>query len=580
MKTKIMLVAVFGLLANTYAGKVEEAEGLDDAKAAIVLINHIGWEVSRIKTMTDRPSLESEYEMISLEQLNLKTIKDKETEDQIRSLSSYITDKRIEAGEREMLQRELDHNLDNAFYEAFPSPSAILVADWRVIAFNLVQSTLSGYMRYKKAVAQFKIGNERSKWELEKEMIRALDQVYQSLFVAQRTLVQKYNLDDYWRVPPEQAQDLVKQVEMAVSGYRDKELFEYLNHPVQRKTYQKLPIFWYYLGTAAEKTGNKAVAMEAYDSYQKEFCQILRYDRTAASVAMNKVVLMLEKSAPAELVRQQLQIIEHNMSKDWTFMYFCASVYFNHLKDVEAARRTLDQAIFILRNKFDNTLQTTKMLCESETNELSVTDHTIPNAMPLISCHSFRLQFEGKTINTDSVRKMVDETQRKWGRNCFGMLSYYGQIPFAEIENYIRPCFNSIRLEYQYDGTLFNNPVPYRFVLNLPVDWFFAGEIEVTANVTFDDGPDSKEIGLHPRFNRKNPRIISGGQVQYVLDCPSEIVRHRSPYRFELMLKHKFYPVVVLFDAKELKNARKLDKNTVKMQMINAKYKSKTIAIR
>lgn len=577
MKAIIMMVAGLSVIANSNATQIEKSEKLADAKAAIVLINHIGWEVSRIKTMADKPSLEAEYEMISLDQLNLATIKDKETVDQIRALGTYVTNKRIEVGEREMLQRELDYNLDNAFYDAFPSPSAILVADWRLIAYNLVQSTLSGYMRYKKAVAQLKIGHERNLWELEKGMVRALDELYQNLFAAQQELVQEYKLDDYWRVSPSQAQELAYQIERAISDNRDKELFDFLNHPFQRRTYQKLPIFWYYLGVAAEKVGKKDVALGAYDSYQNEFCQILRFDRTAASVAMNKAVLMLENSAPEKQVRDQLRIIEKNMSNDWTFMYFCASVYFNKLKDVGAATKAIDQAISILGNKFNNSMQSTMILCEG--NELSVSDHTIPSAMPLVSCCSLRLQIEGKTISKDSVRQMLDETQRKWGRNCFGMLSYYGQIPFAEIENYIRPCFSGIHLEYQYDGSLFNNPVPYRFFLNLPIDWFFAGELVVSATATFDDGSNPMEIGLHPRYDGKNPRIVSGGQVQYILDCPSEIVRHSSPRCIEILLKNKFFPLVLVFDAKGLKNARGADKNAAELRMIKAKYKSKVIEV-
>ena len=125
MRKIMMVVGAFGLLANVCATQVVSSNEPSDAHVAMVLINHIGWEVSRILAMSDGLSLEAEYEMISIDQLNLETIKDKEIVEQIRGLCSYITHKRIAIGDREMLRREYDYNRDNALYDAFPSPSSI-----------------------------------------------------------------------------------------------------------------------------------------------------------------------------------------------------------------------------------------------------------------------------------------------------------------------------------------------------------------------------------------------------------------------------------------------------------------------
>ena len=577
MRKIMMVVGAFGLLANVCATQVVSSNEPSDAHVAMVLINHIGWEVSRILAMSDGLSLEAEYEMISIDQLNLETIKDKEIVEQIRGLCSYITHKRIAIGDREMLRREYDYNRDNALYDAFPSPSAILVADWRVIAYNLVQSTVCAYMSYKKAAAALKIKLERDQWELDKEMLNYLDELYQELLERQQKLIQHYNLDDYWRVSPKQAKDLVSHIENADTDERRADLFSYLNHASQRKAFQKLPVFWYYLGEFAERVGRKDVAMEAYDKYQQEYCQILRFDRTAASVAMNKANLLLEQSADASLVRKQLEIIEKNMSDDWTFMYYCANVY-NKLKDTSNAHRTLDQANQILRYGFDNAMKNTEQLCGGS-NELAVTDHSLPNALPMIACQVLKRQLDGETVNKNNVQKMLDESQRKWGRNCFGMLSFYGQIPFEEIAEYLRPCFKGIYLEYQHDDSLVNNSSPYRLVLELPLDWFYAGPIDVSANFKFDDSSMEMEVGLHPRYKGVNPRITAERRVQYVLDCPSEIVRRRSPTRVELLLGHKLYPVTVVFDASQLKDVRKTGSKKVNLPVIEGRYKKKVFRL-
>ena len=580
MKKLILVLCMLGFVAEAYADqevKPDESAAAD-AHAAMVLINHIGWEVSRIMAMTDMPSLEAEYEMISVNQLNLGTIKDDETVSQIRELCSYVTSKRIGIGERAMLQHEYEYNRDNALYDTFPSPSSIVAPTIPAIAYNLVQSTISAYMSYKKAVAGLKIQLERDQWELEKNMIRDLDSLYQELLESQQKLIQHYKLDDYWRVSPEQAKELVSHIEKADTDDRRGDLFAYLNHEIQRKTFQKLPVFWYYLGDVADRLGHKDIALEAYDRYQKEFCQVLRFDRTAASVAMNKTNLLLDKSADAALVRDQLAIVEKNMSNDWTFMFYCANVYYK-LNDLDNARRALDQASLILRHGFDDAMSNTKALCESGTNTVAVTDHTLPNAMPMIACQMLKLKFDGETMDKDSVRKLLEDSQRKWGRNCFGMLSFYGQIPFKEIDAYLKPCFKGIYMEYQHDDSIFNNPAPYRFILELPLDWHFAGPIEVTAFVKFNDMSRVMKIGLHPRYKDVNPRITDALTVQYVLDCPSEIVKRHSPIQIELMLEHKLYPVSVVFDATKLGEVRNTGDKKVQLPLIEGHYKKKVFPL-
>ena len=111
--------------------------------------------------------------------------------------------------------------------------------------------------------------------------------------------------------------------------------------------------------------------------------------------------------------------------------------------------------------------------------------------------------------------------------------------------------------------------------MELPIEWFFAGPIEVSAIVKFDDGSSEMPIGLHPRYEGVNPRITDQRSVQYVLDFPTEIIRKRSPMRVELLLGHKLYPVTVVFDATKLKDVRKTGAKTVNLPKIEGRYKKK-----
>ena len=236
-----------------------------NAQAAIVLINHINWVVNSIKHANDVRMIELEYERISANNLNLQTIKDEATIAQIKDICNYITYLRIQDGERKMLKRELAYNLDNAIFDAFPSPGAIVAADPWAIAYNLVQSSVSSYMSYRRAVAQLKIQHERKMWNLKDEDMRELNSLNMSLLDSQWSLIRKYDLNDYWRVPEALVQELLTRLNNPDNETNPEQLFDYLNHEFQRKKYQKLPAYWYYLGVYAEKMKKNDIALEAYN---------------------------------------------------------------------------------------------------------------------------------------------------------------------------------------------------------------------------------------------------------------------------------------------------------------------------
>lgn len=420
----IWAMAVFCTTSWAYAEEVDvNDKDLKDAQAAIIMINHINWVVNRIKSTDDVGMLELEYEGLSLNRLNLQSIKDQETIDQIKRICDFITERRISDGERKMLQRELNYNLDNAIFDAFPSPGAIVAADPWAIGYNLVQSSVSSFMNYKRAVAQLKIQHERKKWNLEADAMRELNGLNTELLEQQWNLIKGYKLDDYWRVPESQVKELLERLNSPVSAAQPTELFEFLNDPFQRNIYQKLPAFWYYLGCAAEKEQNYDVALEAYNCYQKEFYQVLRYDRMAASVAMNKILILLRGKVDVKEITEQLQIIEKNSPEDWTFLYFCASVYFDNLKDKDNASRLLTQAINLLQFQFSDTVFHCRTLCKK--GELAVDDHTFPNAMPLISCYVLKLRIEGKDSDPEYLEKIFEKFKNASAKNSFGMLSFY-----------------------------------------------------------------------------------------------------------------------------------------------------------
>ena len=152
LKKKILVLyfAMFATLTGSSESLLEDVSEANREKvqSVIVLINHINWVVNHVKNTNDVRMLELEHEGISLDELNLSSIKDEKIIHQITSIDKFITDRMISIGERKMLARELQYNLDNAIYNAFPSPGAIVAADPWAIAIDIAQSTISSYMSY------------------------------------------------------------------------------------------------------------------------------------------------------------------------------------------------------------------------------------------------------------------------------------------------------------------------------------------------------------------------------------------------------------------------------------------------
>ena len=108
MLKKKILVLFFAMFATLTASSESLLEDVSEAnrekvQSVIVLINHINWVVNHVKNTNDVRMLELEHEGISLDELNLSSIKDEKIIHHIISIDKFITDRRISIGERKLL---------------------------------------------------------------------------------------------------------------------------------------------------------------------------------------------------------------------------------------------------------------------------------------------------------------------------------------------------------------------------------------------------------------------------------------------------------------------------------------------
>jgi hypothetical protein len=182
------------------------------------------------------------------------------------------------------------------------------------------------------------------------------------------------------------------------------------------------------------------------------------------------------------------------------------------------------------------------------------------------------IQVNNQSRDPKALEEIVDSFRRDTTKNCFAMLALLGKLPPETVSNYLSPELRSIVLEYQFDSSL-RTSATHRFILCLPLSWYYAGKFDIEAVAYFSDNQTPIKLPLHPRYSDPNPVVTKDELVRYVIDCPNSIVRTMSPDRIELTLGHKFYPITLVFDATGLKNATTRKVVEYRMLVKKAKYK-------
>lgn len=358
------------------------------AMAAIFAINHVNWVVTKIKNYNDPAVLEEEYKNISSDALNLNAIKDHEVIDLICDIMDVITDMRIEEKEREMLREELDQGLVDALSDSISISTGSGVTPISMV-FNVVTSAATSAMNYRKAKRKLMQAYGKKTWALDKDRMRYLNELNKSLLQKYWALVQRYDLDDKWRVTEADVALLIDHLKDVDARRR----YDFLSSMQDR--YAGLQNYWYYRGITAYECGDFNDAKFSLNSYrdaQKECGGILRTDGIAARAAMLRVRMMIEdKVVDEEAYRSDLAIIEGNSTIDeWQNYYFCGLVYANQLKSPKDAERVLKPIITHLdfqRNR--RMIDWTDMVAEKkELASTNAVDRLVPSGDALFECRS------------------------------------------------------------------------------------------------------------------------------------------------------------------------------------------------
>lgn len=461
------------------------------AYAALFAINHVNWVVTKIKNYNDPAVLEEEYKNISSDALNLNAIKDHEVIDVICDIMDVITDMRIESKEREMLREELDQGMSDAIYEAFSGISTGSGVNPVSMVFNVISSAATSAMNYKKAKRRLMQAYGKKTWELDKDRMRYLNELNKSLLQKYWALVQRYDIQDSWRVTEADVALLIDHLKDENVGRR----YDFLSSMQDR--YAGLQNYWFYRGVTAYECGNLDDAKYSLNSYrdaQREYGGILRIDGVAARAAMLRIRMMIDDGVTdADAYTNELAIVERNSTIDeWQNYYFCGLVYINQIRSQKDAERVLKPVVThldYLRNR--RLVDWKDLVCEKkELSSTNTVDRLVPSGDALFEC---RKLLADAAKGSEDYAKRLDAICAEGVSSSREKLFCYFSMSYDKALERLKPEIGRI--------CLYRNGSDFR--ASLPMSWVLSRE-----------GASYLTLGDADRFLPAAFRFASGKSVQ------------------------------------------------------------------
>ena len=319
----------------------------DKIKAAYAL-NMCMVSVSQIIDYSDLNILEQEYEAI-LNNLNLEQIpKDDALLHILKQLLDTITYFRIEAGEREMIEKEYQQKMKNAIWASVPNFGMIVAGGKPItMAISLASQVGIGYMNYSRNNAEYGMDKERKEWELQKTAIEQFNGLRRELFDTAWRLADTYGFPDDYRLTERQITQYNK-ILMDQDEVRKYERLEAI-----KENFEAYPPFWYFIGNAAnyiacnnvnlsEETQKtyREKALEYFDKFESlNKFNILRQDQLTVSCVLEHIdLLLLDGNFDKKKIKKMLDGAAQKSKNSNDTLELCALTYLKIGEQDDAAK--------------------------------------------------------------------------------------------------------------------------------------------------------------------------------------------------------------------------------------------------
>ncbi len=550
LQSVIILICI--LLSGLFIPREIRADLNKDQAQLQVLqsLNLIAVSLTHIMTYNDKVVLDQEYNTI-INNLNLSNIPDADIITLLQELMDLLTSSKIQDHERDYILTRFDKNVQTELKNKMRSRifDTDLVLNPYAGILKSVLYTGSFYFNYRSQMDTYAKEKEEGKWAIEAKTMEGLNGFYKKLLKYSWELMRRYDLPDEWRLNEKQLSDytdILKEPDLD-RRYRKLERIE--------NSFRKFPPYWYYRGQAAQEIGNNEEAMDCFNQFQQINQRILRKDPYAASVAMCKTMLKMEKSDPGMLKSDLELILANSDDADWGNILFAALQY-GRMGDSDAAGK------LILRNLDNGHIA----FIDSPDMIRAVGPALLLNARP------------------DVFNRIMDMVLKNDKVKNYDLLWLYGQIRNSDILKKIHPEFDRVLLQVA-DKSLLNPLNVFKgdnITLFLPTRWMAENSL-VTLRLKNEDG----EKNFYPADAAVMPDLPEMSVLTFkdVIPIKSFIKKKRSAEISIALIREKLaadktetegYDIEMVFKSQIIRSDEQLSKT---IKYTNDLYKVGTPSI-
>ncbi|MDR3279987.1 MAG: sel1 repeat family protein [Synergistaceae bacterium] len=324
MRQKI-ISAVLSLAATcfwTSSSFAAQSSGYDPVNTLSAL-NMAIVSVHRITTTEDRVILDYEYRNI-INNLKLGNIEDDpEIRELYKDLMGVIGGKTLRREEAERFNSKYDAREKNRFVNLLSSVRGPAANPWSFIG-ALLAGEVTAYFGASDPTNDVRAELDDELWKLERENIEECAALQKRLLDSSWTLLRRYALSDDYRLAQSDLDDFDKAIREP-DGVKSLRMFRALEPHF--KVYAP---FWYYYGTAAQKSGDAKTAERCFAEFERMWRPVLRQDPYRAEAAKYRAGMLSGKGASSEDIATQLAIITENTPREnWMNNLYAGVMYYS-----------------------------------------------------------------------------------------------------------------------------------------------------------------------------------------------------------------------------------------------------------
>lgn len=543
------------------------------AQSSLLWMNYFNFVITKILDCNDQFVLEMEYNKLE-DNLNFDTLPDKKCLEMVNEVLTTLKEMRFNAAERKLVQEEYEEYCNNLLLTWLKNRTItkgkqivddVIPSHWKSsvdpeivkygkvalkgwVVMNALYSplkfvTIATYYtiveteEYYKRKADFR--RKVKVCALDRKKIEKLHQLRAKMLDYTFDVLKKHKLLDRYRISKGDYQNLLKYVQMET-----KDSYEVLNSEKCRRTFEKLPVYWFYLGKAAYGCGDLETALYAYDKYEQENLCIFRNDETELNVCLGKALTLLDVGKHEKDVFDQLEKIRKKSEiKNWRQRYVAASLFFA-IGKYDEAEDLLTQNIIYLRElekkkltKYRDLLGTPNLTVDvfPDTSNLAI------QRMLLALC----LEKSGKQ---NEFIKELDTAEKELYISAAEMCCHWGALKNEQIFERLKVYMQGV------GGSLKQGRVFSEAELQIPFIWFYAGKPDFNIELIGDDGSLAFVKNHKIRLNKEKTKIMLTFKLGRKLSFAQ--VKHAK-----VVVTHPFCSVQLLFSVAPLSEAKSWYRN-------------------